>query len=251
MLARVLEYANIKPEYAEYIAENDGDSLFKSIVELNPDLYPFYKMLGNATLNKCVVSYMPQRFPVLQHPSRVNVLAPLKIHIISNEIVSERFNEIFNISAIIPAAAEELRRDKSPINSMFKAILGCVESVVDKNIKEGLGYRVCYNLIKNLLEQIPLSLKYTDLVSPNTRINEIVNRNHLRKLEEATVEGEGETLTNVYKITLKGRTFKGEIVAVGRAKGKKEARAIANQQALDSLERVGLVRETPPEFRDL
>ena len=50
--------------------------------------YEFFELLGDATLNKCLIWYLKDRFSVLNNAEGVKVLSRLKINLVSRESFS-------------------------------------------------------------------------------------------------------------------------------------------------------------------
>lgn len=134
--------------------------------------YEWLEIMGDATVNKCVVSYIAQRFPFLRTPEGVKIIARLKIKLVAGKQLASmatRLNFPPHIRYHAPLNAAHL---KSLHEDVFEAFIAAIELGIDDHVQPGSGYGVCYRLISSLLDECPISLRYEDLYDAVTRLKE-------------------------------------------------------------------------------
>jgi dsRNA-specific ribonuclease len=147
--------------------------------------YEYLEFLGDATINKSVAWYLTERFPHLKCMKGVKILTRLKINLISKKSFSSMAKDL-NFWSFISASKEI--RDKNmgkTLEDVFEAFFGATEMLTDQYIAPGYGCAVCQSIIKNLLDDYPISLKYEDLFDSKTRLKELFDhfKNTIKKLE--------------------------------------------------------------------
>jgi hypothetical protein len=163
-----------------------------SISEQN---YEYYEFLGDLVVNKSIGQYLSRRFPQLRCPQGVRVLTRLKINLVSKKVLAE-FAESLGFCDFISATMEYRMTKKKPmLEDCFEAFMGAVEQQIDEKCASrdkkdrptsGGGYRICYNIIQNILDTYPICgglpdqngiqqgrLVYSDLVDAKTRLKEL------------------------------------------------------------------------------
>lgn len=183
----VLRCSTLKKKYIDKITNPEGMRLYEqsfthsSVSSIN---YEWLEILGDATLNKCIVWYINNRFPMLQNADGVKVIARLKINLVSKN----NFSEIAERLGFLPFIRFDQENMKTKVNiksmleDVFEAFFGATELLIDKLVGPGSGYGICYHLLKNIMDPLPISLKYEDLYDPITRLKETFDifRNTLR-----------------------------------------------------------------------
>lgn len=221
--------------------------------------YEMYEQLGDVTIGKFIINYMYRRFPQLQTPSGVDVIAKLKIKYGAKEQL-QLISQSLNFWPLITASNEEREKDKKKLlEDVFEAFVGCTEYVIDDYISAGnrlnnyggIGYNVLYLILKSIFDDMDISLEYNILVDPITRLNELIT-----KIEK---EGKGKI---TYKVVsdIKAHTttitwFRPNHGAVVLAKEvailKKDSRLKAAQAALNILDiKYHEVHNIPPNWNN-
>ena len=137
--------------------------------ELN---YEAYELAGDVTLNKAIVWYFLRRFPQLNCPKGVKVITRLKIRYVSKKAFSN-FGKDLGFWDFISASDDVRAKEMKPtLEDVFEAFTGATEYLIDSKIGLSVGYSVCYNIVKELFDQVKISLKYEDLYDAITRLKE-------------------------------------------------------------------------------
>ena len=135
------------------------------------DNYEFFELLGDATLNKCLVWYLKDRFPILNNAEGVKVLSRLKINLVSKESFC-RIARDYNFEPFISFTTEmRIKCIDSILEDCVEAFFGVTESLVNQYY-DGLGYKICFNILKGILDKRDISLRYQDLYDSITRLKE-------------------------------------------------------------------------------
>lgn len=172
-----LRLSFLKQKHIMKITDQDGMALYAQAFthsSVSPNNYEWMEILGDATLNKCVVWYINSRFPQLHNAEGVKVIARLKIKLVSKNHFSE-IAEQFGFLPFIRINEENMKQKlnlKSVLEDVLEAFFGTTEMLIDKHFGQGSGYGVCYELLKNIMDRKHISLKYEDLYDPITRLKE-------------------------------------------------------------------------------
>jgi len=176
---QVLSLSTVKKKYIDMIMNEKGCQLFEQAFthsSYDPGCnYEWLEILGDATLNKCIVWYINKRFPQLHNAEGVKVIARLKINLVSKKHFSDIAERLGFLSFIrfnennLKTATLNVR---SILEDVFEAFFGVVEMLLDQAISPGAGYGICFHLLQNIMDPLPISLRYEDLYDPITRLKE-------------------------------------------------------------------------------
>lgn len=224
----------------------------------NPNVnYEMYEQLGDVTIGKFIVNYMYRRFPQLQTPDGVDIIAKLKIKYASKEQL-QKISDSLQFWNFISSSQEERETEKDKkklLEDVFEAFIGCTEFLVDDYVAKGnklnnyggIGYNVCYFILRSIFDKIKISLKYEDLVDAKTRLNELMT-----KLEgEVKYNTKVDKEANTQATTIIWYTSREPILlAKEDALTKKESEEKAASAALFKLEKeYGIIKEPPAKFK--
>lgn len=170
----LLELSCLESKYIERLLEPEKLKFYEKAFthsSCGPDNYEFYELLGDATCNKIIVWYLKDRFPFLNRAEDVKVLSRLKIMLVSGKNFS-KIAQRFDFERYISYDLEtKVKHHKSVLEDCFEAFFGVTELVVNQEFHQ-LGYLVCFSIMKHMLDEINISLCYTDLYDPITRLKE-------------------------------------------------------------------------------
>jgi len=176
---QILSLSALKRKYIDKMTDEEGMRLYEQVFthsSVDETNYEWLEILGDATLNKCVVWYINQRFPKLHNANGVKVIARLKINMVSKTHFSE-ISERLGFAPFIRIDEENIKANKvisikSLLEDVLEAFFGATEMIIDRIISPGAGYGICFHLFKNIMDPVPISLKYEDLYDPITRLKE-------------------------------------------------------------------------------
>ena len=136
--------------------------------------YESLEILGDSVINQCIVWYLYRRFPKLNHPLGVKVIARLKINLVSKQQFFEIARDLGMWDFIRADAETRQTKMKPTLEDVLEAFFGATGLLLDQ-VKMGLGNVVSYKIIKTLLDRIDISLRYEDLYDPITRLKETID----------------------------------------------------------------------------
>ena len=138
--------------------------------------YEVYEQRGDLTINKFIVNYMYKKFPQLDCPSCLKIVARLRINYGSKANLSKLARNL-GFGRFIRASdlAKEKDKDDSLLEDVFESFFGVVEKILDDNFNfVGVGYVVCYKILENIFNEIEnISLEYHDLYDSKTILKQM------------------------------------------------------------------------------
>lgn len=177
LIKEILKKSNIREKYINILTDENSMNIFSNVFTsdiVDPDNnYQVYEQLGDLSGNKFIVTYMYKRFPRLMCSEGVKIVARLRI----NYGAKNSFADIGSMLGFWPyiTATNDMRyrKKKALLEDVFEAFLGATEHILDNRVVEGLGYGVIYDILKNIFDDIDISLKYEDLYDAKTRLKEL------------------------------------------------------------------------------
>ena len=269
MLTNVLKRSKIKNKYIEKILNKGGFDLYSQAFThptANENVnYETLEILGDSIVNCCIVWYLSRRFPQLNCPQGVKIIARLKINLVSKKMFAE-FGMNLGLWDFV-SADDETRslRMKKTLEDVFEAFFGATQKLVDENIRMGVGYSICYDLIKSLFDEIDISLKYEDLYDAKTRLKETFDQYGKNIVDEESgkimrygigqMKWENERIdkiqyVQVYRIQ-QNNPKKKILIGKGSAALKPDAQQKAAEVALKTLARQGYVKDVDEFYKTL
>jgi dsRNA-specific ribonuclease len=257
-IRQVLELSGLKKRFIDKITDKDGMELYRQAFtheSVDPvNNYQWLEILGDVTLNKCIVWYINSRFPQLHNKEGVKVIARLKINLVSKK----HFSEIARRLGFLPfIRCDPLNNNGKPclendmLEDTLEAFFGATEMLIDNTVSVGAGYGICYHLIKNILDPEPISLRYEDLFDAVTRLKELSDSNKtLGQINYIAVKTENGQLVRVFSNWNKN-SQKGIFLAEAIAPSKYEGQQIAATRALELLAQRGIQKPVDPYYLSL
>ena len=133
--------------------------------------YEFYELMGDVTCNKIIVWYIKERFPFLNNMNGVKVIARLRINLVSKKTFS-KWAEKLDFERFISYDEEtKAKQNMSVLEDCFEAFFGVTELLINEHFKAG-GYHFAFQILSSIIDEEKISLNYTDLYDPITRLKE-------------------------------------------------------------------------------
>ena len=143
--------------------------------------YQVYEQLGDLTINKFLVWYFYARFPHLQHPGGVKIVARLRINYGSKAFLAQLARELGFRSYILTGPGVPLT--DSIYEDIFEAFIGVTETCMDTAYSLGMGWAECFMFLKSLMDTREIPLDYESLFDAKTRLKELCDKyKHFGKL---------------------------------------------------------------------
>jgi len=248
--------SGIKRQYVDALTDKRGMAVYQEAFthsSVDPQRnYEWLEILGDATLNKAIVWYVSRRFPVLQNPEGVKVIARLKINMVSKKKFSELAGSLgmdhhirYDVTALPTYNSVAIR---SILEDVFEAFFGATEWLIDHIVEEGAGYGICYTILSRILDKTDISLEYTDLYDSVTRLKETYDIYRNRLAGNLRYDSKREDFMQYVTIRHVGTGNMSYLLASAQAPTLDEARQLAASKALIVLENKGIAKPIPPYY---
>lgn len=250
LLINVLSRSSLQQAHINKILTRVGVGMYKqafthqSVDRRNN--YEHLEFLGDSTLTKAISWYLASRFPQFLCRDGVQVLNRLKINLISKRSFA-KFSRVLGFEDFI-RVSDSIRAKKmtSVLEDVFEAFFAATELLVDKYIGMGVGYSVCYTLVKNILDQEKISLQYEKLVDARTRFKELIDSQ--RQLGKVVYKSTKNTEAGVHVSRI---ILDGVVIGTGAAHLKADADQKASEDALKTLAKRGVPIGPPERLRKI
>lgn len=178
MIRSTIERSNLKSEYVDkLLASPEAREMYNCVfTHISADAeknYEWLEILGDATLNKCVVWYISKRFPQLKCPEGVKIIARLKINLISKKTFAELATNLNWWTFVTADEDVKQTKKKKLMEDIFEAFFGATEYLIDSIVYPGSGYAICYRIAASLFNELEICLRYESLYDPITRLKEV------------------------------------------------------------------------------
>ena len=175
----LLKRGKIKDRFINSLLTDDCLKLYqqafthKSVSESN---YELFEMKGDVLVNAFVVWYLPQRFPQLNRPEGVPIIAPIKCKYVSTEILSE-ISQKLGMEKYLSVCTQTITHIRNNLlEDLLESFCGVTAHILDQKYMIGVGYSIVHDFLKSLYDEIDISLKYEDNYSPVTIFKETVDK---------------------------------------------------------------------------
>lgn len=265
----LLKKGKIKDHYIDYLLEDNAMDLYsKAFTNPTADLHCNYEMLekiGDATVNKAIIWYIYRKFPKLNSkPQGLMVFSRLFHTLQCTETFStialslgfERYIS-YGYTRVKDKYEDVMKVQRnSVLEDCFEAFFGATEWLIDSKIKEGVGYAICNDIFKSMIEAFTFpSLKYEDLFDSITRLKELFDYNFPGRGRLGKYEFIDEPINEVTKLKTvnifwTSPTGQRMFIAKGTGSLKDKAKAIAAESALQFFKIRGFVKAPPYDYRE-
>ena len=255
LIRNILELGKLKKKYIDLLTDKKNIKIYEQVFthptvdsEIN---YEFFEILGDQTVNKAIVWYLTRRYPFLHSPLGVKIISRLKINLVAKKTFADIGSDLKLWNFVSVDEDTRQNRMKKTLEDVFEAFFGATEYILDSQIRNGVGYAICYNIIENLFNDIKISLKYEDLYDAKTRLKE--NFDYHKKIKSGilfnekyeTNKVEKINYVSVYNVLPDGRKIE---IGKGSAALKEDAEQRAAENAIQNLKRSGALKPIPEEY---
>lgn len=283
MLVSILKKGNLKQKYINLLLDD------KSMLEYNKAFtaasadpvnnYEIFEQLGDLSINKFIVSYAYKKFPQLNCPQGVKVVARLRINYGSKAYLAP-FGEKLGFWPYISAMEEGTEPNKKFRNRDKKALLedcmesfiGCTEYLLDTRFRVGVGYGIVFDILSSIYDDTNISINYADLYDSKTRLKETFDTfktlGNLIYINNKKMGNDGYVVvtSSVYRIppnnqyksarTIKNNDGINEFypqqgwiqIGDGQAFTKPDAEKKSAEKAIENLKQQGIFKKPPEEY---
>ena len=177
LIRGLLERGKLKAKYIDLLTTDESMKVYGqafTAASANPDVnYEIFEQLGDVSANKFIVWYAYRRFPQLECPLGVKVVARLRINYGARQSFSEIGERLGFWPYISASEDDRLRKKKDKLEDCVESFIGCTEYLLDKAFRPGVGYAIVYDILSSIFDEIPMSLRYEDLYDAKTRLKEL------------------------------------------------------------------------------
>ena len=256
LITKLVSLGGVKPKYVELLTDTYAmsvyDSSFTSDDVNHKHNYQVHEQLGDVVLNQIIVEYMHAKFPILDCPEGVAIVARLRILYGSKECFSEIARKLGFWNFISATNEVRQRKMKPLLEDVFEAFIGATIRIINKRKRVGVGYAIVYDIVASILDSMTISLSYEDLYDAKTRLKELFDKIEVSS-SMGTLSYKEEKLPNqltratIYR-KIGTQTHK---IAEGTASLKADAQQNAAQNALNILAKQNILKEIPTIFTQL
>jgi dsRNA-specific ribonuclease len=272
MITSLLERGQLKAKYINILTNDENMELYSNAftaASADPiKNYEIFEQLGDLSANKFIVWYAYHRFPQLECPLGVKVVARIRINYGARQSFSQIADSLGFWPFISASMEDRSRKKKDLLEDCLEAFIGCTEKILDKAYRPGVGYGIVFDILSDIFDKIPISLHYNDLYDAKTRLKELFDM-HKSLGTWVFIDKRNELLaeSNIYQVPTgsskqpiiqKTGPSKKDFISLPQSnwvhlgKGMAAKKADAQQKAADyglrSLNRNGWVREIPEEY---
>ena len=278
LIHSLLKRGKLKPKYIDLLTNDKNIKLYgKAFTAQSADAknnYEIYEQLGDVSANKFIVWYAYRRFPQLECPEGVKVVARLRINYGAKQSFS-RIGDELGFWPFISAAEDgtdrsakyRARHKKDLLEDCLEAVIGCTEQILDRAYRPGVGYAIVYDILASIFDDISISLRYEDLIDAKTRMKEIFDAFgstigsfvFIDTRQDKTAESKLYQVPPGFSRRPVKTQFGGVTVAkpnkgwilIGRgvASKKSDAQQRASEIGIKTLNRNGFIKKEPIEYR--
>jgi dsRNA-specific ribonuclease len=271
----LLKMGKLKKEYISLLTDDEGMELYRNaFTHISADEnnnYEYLEQLGDVTVNKAIVWYLSRRFPKLNCPQGVKIIARLRIKLVSKKSFSDFGIKLRLWEFVSAEVGVKQNEKKAVLEDVFESFFGATELLIDQKIRQGAGYAICNNIIVKLFDDIEISLAYNDLFDAVTRLKElfdyyrpikdgeereraVLGQVKYENRREQTNQDAGEGVRPTYWQYVSVFAVKNgnrELIATGNAALKADAKQNAAENALIIFKRRGYTRPIPEIYNDI
>jgi dsRNA-specific ribonuclease len=251
LIRMVLQKGKVKQKYIDELLSETNLKIYSIIFTdktADPiNNYEYYETLGDSTANNCIVWYLSRRFPQIFCAKCVKILARLKINYVSKTTFSS-IAQTLNFWKFITASENERSTKMKPLlENVFEGFFGATQLILDNKFGIGTGYAICYNIIKNIYDDIQISLRYEDLFDAKTRLKELFDSEKIKSSLGPLIYETVKTPENMNETVVKAGTL---IIGKGVSALKTNSEQIASENALKYLANTkGIFKSVPEEYK--
>lgn len=271
----LLRKGKLNDKYLSYLTDDEAMDLYAQAFT-NPTAnyshnYEMLEKLGDASCNKVIVWFIYNKFPKLNlKPQGVMLISRISHVLRSKETFANIGNtlgfERFISSGLMMVKGGEMKRvmhvkRNSVVEDCFEAFIGATELLINKRLREGVGYCIVQNIITGLLNEFPFpSIRYEDLFDPITRLKELFDFQKFL-FKDGTIGGLGsfkyldgpyDEARQLKTVMIEYTDKRGNKSIISTAQGaiKDTAKELVADYALKFFKSHGFEKSPPYDYRD-
>jgi len=217
--------------------------------------YEILEFIGDGIINGLMAKYVVKKFPEVQNEGLYTVIrqkmqsgAELKRMLLDRGLDAYLRYDISDVKLSTLIQKREGKQYEKIISSVFEALIGAVEEVVNRKMLVGVGYAVTYNLcfaiFDDYIKRHPINPTYKDLSDYKTKLNILYSREYKWGGSGKyifTVKEGNKFKTDIHKGNQDGKL--GPVIATGYGYSKQISQNHASKLALEYFENEQLRRK--------
>lgn len=137
--------------------------------------YQMLEFLGDSTILSFITYYLYRRFPQLREPKSVPIISRLKGNLVATKVLSEIATSLNFESFLVTEVSDNFNIDAF-LEDTFEAFIGALCLSADEYYGiPGVGYGVCYKLLKVLFDKRDISLTFESTFDNKSAIKELID----------------------------------------------------------------------------
>jgi dsRNA-specific ribonuclease len=194
VINKVLLKGNIQDKYKNILLSSESLEIYNKAFTSNTanlnefliqdkdssDNYEVYETLGDTVFKTFIGFYSIKRFPELNATKDVKIISRIKIKYGAEEEFSN-LSKNMGFGNLITSSMYEFNNSElrnKMLEDVFESFLGATCYIIDSNVKYGIGYSICYNILKSIFDDISISTDYMELNDPISILKEFIDKNN-------------------------------------------------------------------------
>lgn len=206
LIYKFLKRGNLKDEWVQTLLTPDTmkiwDTAFTHQSADQKNNYEYTRFIGNTVAKSLLVWYFDDKFPQIQCPSGVPIMARLKITYDPKKTFVDLAKKLDLWPYITTSVDVRTKNTDLILSKCLESMFGATSMLLDEKIRTNIGLAIVPNILKSLYdEMINISLNYYDLFDAKTILKQIFDkRKDIGKLEyiDETVREEREGIEIIY-----------------------------------------------------
>ena len=268
----LLKKGHIKQKYINFLLDEESMDLYaKAFTNPTADPnnnYEILEKIGDSTCNKAIMWYIFRKFPKLGSKPQGLMIFSRLFHTLQSTATFSTIAVNLDFEKYISSGwmrvkdkYEDVMKIKrnGVLEDCFEAFFGATELIIDKKIREGVGYAICNEIFKGMIQNIKFpSIKYEDLFDPITRLKELFDYNFPNKgklgkyvyVDGEDVQTNANTRLKVVYIDYTDSLGRTKRICTGKGSLKEKAKADAAQHALHLFKTSGFEKKPLYDYKD-
>jgi len=183
MIKRILTLSKIDNKYIDILISDDSLKKYNHAFTSNSanenenslENYEIYETLGDSVFKTFIVAYTIDRFN-LNKKGDLKLISRIKINYGSEEEFAPTAKQLGFLPFITASEIEHTTKQDKLLEDVFEAFLGVTCQILDSKIRIGVGYCVCYQIIKYIYDLKDIPTVFEDLIDSITYVKEYFDK---------------------------------------------------------------------------
>jgi dsRNA-specific ribonuclease len=247
MIEKIIRDAKIDEKYSQYLLTEEAFEIYDQAFTSNSanllpsghidtkstQNYEVYETLGDVVFKNFIVYYSAMRFDFFLSKD-AKVISRIKINYGSDKEFAKLAKMLGFQGFITSSEYEEREEPDKLLEDTFEAFLGATAYILDHQFRIGVGYSICYTILKNIYDKIEIPTEFKLLLDAVSRLKEFFDKNKEYGTMDFRQAGYGRV-----RVFAKGGEKGDEFLGMGNNPKPKEAKEEAARNAIEYLKKKG------------